>query len=336
MLLPGRAKRAFGLFTNDRQRLYLGDDHLFVTTTSYYYERYKRFYLADIQSLTIQKTAAGAILNVVLGLVAGLFAMLAATGYALQWDPGAQIFMVIVAGAFLGVALVHTAFGPTCQCHILTAVHEEPLFCLGRLYTALRVVEYLRTAIEAAQGTVGEMADATAVPAQRIERAAAVRDSALMLRKDTGQLHLALFIMLIIDAILGGVVALFRDSIPSGLALVSNITIITLLLAAAIRQRTSDVPREVRASLWVAMVFNVVMISINMYISVFLQALQQTPDADAIAAIQTVHLTVGNGINFVVNSATGLFGLYFWRLWRRAVSAQAEQQRIASEESGAA
>ncbi|NUM52586.1 MAG: hypothetical protein HUU46_02975 [Candidatus Hydrogenedentes bacterium] len=331
--LPGRAKRLFGLFVNEKQRLYLGGDHLLVATNSYNYERYKRFYLADIQSLTIQKTGAGAVLSFILGIIAGLFATFAAAGYANQWDPVAQVVVLIIGGMFLGLLLINTAFGPTCQCHILTAVHEEPLYCLGRLYTAERVVEYLRAVIEGVQGTAGEM---SAAAAQRVDRAANLREAAAMVRKDSGRLHLALFVMLLFDAILGAVVIFYRDAIPPSVSLVSTGTVLALVLASAIRQQGSDVPRSVRTPIWVALVFNVIMLTVMLYVAIVVQALQQSPDAAAAEVVQSGFITVGNAINFIVNSAVGAFGLYNLRVWRRAAAVQAEQQRVAGGESGQA
>ena len=327
--LPGRAKPLFGFFVNEKQRLYLGDDHLFVATTSHYYERYKRFFLADIQSLSIQKTARGAILNMVLGTCAGLLAALAIAGYLNQWDPAAQIILVIIAGLFTGGALLNTAFGPTCSCQILTAVHEEPLHCLGRLYTAQRVVEYLRSVVEGVQGSAGDIAE----KGQRVERAIERHDMALVLRKDSGRLHMALFAVLIVDALIGTVVIFYRDLLPPWLTLLSNAVILSLVLAAAIRQRESDIPKTVRTTVWVALAFNVALFAVGMYISVFVEALQQTPDASAALAVRSAYLTVGNVVNLIVNSALGAFGIYNLRIWRRAVAVQAEQQRISEDET---
>lgn len=329
--LPGRAKRSFGFFVNEKQRLYLGDDHLLAATNSYNYERYKRFYLADIQSLTVQKTGAGAVLNFILGVIAGLFGTLAVAGLVNQWDPAAQITLLIFGGLFLGLLLINTAFGPTCQCHILTAVNEEPLYCLGRLYTAQRVVEYLRAVVEGVQGTAGNIADTTA---QRVERAADAREAAAMIRKDSGQLHFALFVVLIVDALLGTVFIFLRDSFPIWVSFVTNIVIVTLVIAAAIRQQDSDIPRAVRTPLWVALAFNMVLLSIGMYIAVIVQVMSQTPDAPGAQALQSGFLVVGNVVNLVFNLSTGAYGLHSLRIWRRAVSAQAEQHRIATEQGG--
>ncbi len=155
-LLPGRAKRSFGMFVNEKQRLWLASDHLLVTTQNYLTERYKRFYLNDIQAITIQKSMTGVVLNIVLLVFAGIFGLLVVTGILNAWDGVLVTFLGIIGGIFLFVSLIHTLFGPTCRCHVLTAIHEEPLYCLGRMYTAQRVVEQLRIAVEGVQGTLAE------------------------------------------------------------------------------------------------------------------------------------------------------------------------------------
>jgi len=335
--LPGRAKRLFGFFTNEKQRLYVGDDHLFVATTSYYYERYKRFYLADIQSLTIQKSAAGAVLNVVLGAIAGIFATIAAAGYAGQWDPAAQATLAVIAGFFLGTVLVNTAFGPTCQCHILTAVHEESLHCLGRLYTAQRVVEYLRAVIEGVQGAAGDMTDSTASASQRVERAADRREIASMLRKDSGRLHMALFSFLIFAALVSSAGLYYRSGISIVVYVAPSIVALGLALAAAIRQRDTDIPRSVRTVVWVALATNGLAAALHFYASIFEDAFGQgiNPEAEQIAGVLRVGFAVtANALSAAANIVTGPAGLYSMRIWRRAAAVQDEQRRVAAEESG--
>lgn len=330
--LPGRAKRLFALFVNERQRLFLGDDHLLIATSTYYYERYKRFYLADIQALTIQKSAAGAVLNLALGTIAGLWAALALAGYMNQWDAAAQIVCITIAGIFLGGLLINTAFGPTCQTHVLTAVHEEPLHCLGRLYTALRVVEYLREVIENVQGTVGDLSGPAESAAASVERAAYRRQTSAMLRKDSGLLHLALFSFLIIDAAfcVAGLYFHPRFAVPP--FLVVSFVAVCLALAAAVRQRDTDVPRTIRAAVWAALVSNVIVAFMYFYAAVYNEAGSfgiATEAQRVFSTMTTGFALLGNGLGAIANIATGSLGLYYIRVWRRAVALQANQQRSA-------
>ena len=195
-------------------------------------------------------------LNVVLGAIAGpaTFAVTATPNNG----PAAQATLAVIAGSFVGTVLVNTAFGPTCRCHILTAVHEEPLHCLGRLYTAQRVVEYLRAVIEGVQGPAGDMSDGTASTAQRVERAADRREIASIQRKDSGRLHAALFVALLVDALLGTIVIFARDAFPPGLSLLSNVTIITLVCAQPFVNAIVTCPAPARSHLG-ALIFNILM-----------------------------------------------------------------------------
>lgn len=327
--LPGRAGRAFSLA--ERQRLYMGTDHVMLTTRSFASERYNRFYLADIQSLTIQKTSAGAVLNMVLLSVAGLFATFAAAGYINEWDAGAVTMMTVVAAVFGGLAVLNTAFGPTCQCHVLTAVHEEPLYCLGRLWTAQRVIEYLRAMVEGVQGATGAIADTAA---QRVERAADARETAAAVRRESGRLHTALFAALIVYALLGAVFMYYGETVSPEVPLMCGVAVTGLAIVAVVRQRGSDVPERVRTPVWIAFGSNMFLLAASMYVSVFIQAFRQTPDMEVPESFEIAYMTIANAVNLVVNSATGLFGLYAVRVWRNAAAIEAEQRRVADEEGG--
>lgn len=333
--LPGRAKRLFALFINERQRLFLGDDHLLIATSTYYYERYKRFYLADIQALTIQKSAAGAVLNLALGTIAGLFAAMALTSYMNQLDAAVQIVCIVIAGIFLGGLLINTAFGPTCQTHVLTAVHEEPLHCLGRLYTAQRVVEYLREVIENVQGAVGDLSGAAESAAASVERAADRRQTSAMLRRDSGLLHLALFSYLIIDAVLCVVGLYFRSRFPVPPFLVVSFVAVCLALAAAVRQRDTDVPRTIRAAVWAALVSNVIIAFMYFYAAIYDEAGAFGLAAEAQRIFNTMttgFALLGNGLGAIANILTGSLGLYYIQVWRRATAAQADPQPPAQKD----
>jgi len=74
--LPGRARRRFGLFTHQRQELWLAPDHLLLVEHNGFVERYKRFYLRDIRLLVLCRTPAGLILNGVLTLLLVLSVLL--------------------------------------------------------------------------------------------------------------------------------------------------------------------------------------------------------------------------------------------------------------------
>jgi len=162
--LSGRAKRNFGLVVNDKQRLWLGEDHILLITLRSLTERYKRFYFNDIQALTLQKTPSGAILNTILLILAAIMAIIIAAGIFNGWPSPAYIVPALIGFIMLLGAVINTVLGPTCSCHLLTAIHEEPLFCLGRINTAQKVIEELRVIVENVQGITETDATSQAQP----------------------------------------------------------------------------------------------------------------------------------------------------------------------------
>lgn len=143
------------LLRGRRVKLWLGRDHLLVVESDGYREYYRRFRYEDIQALTVRKTAEGKIVSAVAGGIAAIFI---AMGLAV-WNPGGTTFLLIIGGMFGVAAAINFFRGPTCECHLRTAVQTENLVTLGRLRPALKALELLRPRVVAAQGelTVEEM-----------------------------------------------------------------------------------------------------------------------------------------------------------------------------------
>lgn len=169
--LPGRARKRFGVFTRQRQELWLASDHLLLVEHNGFTERYKRFYLRDIRLLVMCRTPAGRIMNGVLALLLTLCIL-----YFLGLPPDfvGNPEWTILAGILGAVAVasivvlpLNIIFGPTCACQIHTAVHAERLYALGRVRTAGRVISLLRERIEAVQGRFVSSAEAGEV--QRVD-----------------------------------------------------------------------------------------------------------------------------------------------------------------------
>ena len=142
--LPGRGTGLANYYT-----LWLGPDHLLSIECNHFSEAYKRFYYNDIQSLTIHKTQSGKMWNAFLSTAGGLFLL-----WSLALD-GFWAYFCLVGGSILFFfVLCNALLGPTCVCHIKTAVQIEKLLSLGRLRRALRTAKRLRPLIEQAQGTI--------------------------------------------------------------------------------------------------------------------------------------------------------------------------------------
>ena len=128
-------------------QLYLAADHLLQAASTGYSERYKRFYLRDIQAIIVQETEAWKIWGVV-AAVPGAIALLIGL---LVGDVGGWILDALGA-ALLGAGLASYAGGPSCRCVLRTAVQTEPLPALKRIRRARQVLACLQPLIEAAQG----------------------------------------------------------------------------------------------------------------------------------------------------------------------------------------
>ncbi|MCC6794697.1 MAG: hypothetical protein IT366_06215 [Candidatus Hydrogenedentes bacterium] len=329
--LPGKTGRVL-----EEQRLFLAEDHLLVATRSINRETYKRFYLTDIQAITIQRTSDGVVANIFLGVLAGLFGVLVLSAVLNAWPVFVQIIFTVVAALFLGCTLLNSAFGPTCKCHILSAVHEEPLRCLGRLHTAQRVVNYLKAIIEGVQGTAGDLAGEGAIIAQRVDREAERRLLDASRRSEEGNWHLALFGFLILAAITGALGLFFRHVVPTGAYMIPAFIAMALALVAVIRQRDTDVPASLRTITWFALATNCAVAGLYLYAATIDQVAAQPVYAED---MKQMFGSIGVGFTFIANAVCaaanfilGPLGLYSIGLWRRANAIRREQQRIAPDE----
>jgi hypothetical protein len=139
----------FGIISASRSSLWLGKDHLLCIDTNAFTEKYKRFYLRDIQAIILQTTSFRLVLNLVFGGVAMLFGLIAFVGSS---EPIVLGIFGSLAGLFLLAMAANHAAGPTCVCFLRTAVQTEELPSLNRLRRARKVLNRLRPLIAQAQG----------------------------------------------------------------------------------------------------------------------------------------------------------------------------------------
>lgn len=137
-------------------RLYLGRDHLLVVVSTGFSEEYKRFYFQDIQAITIRKTITGRVWNGVLALPALGAAAISLSGVMTQTTVATADIVTasIITGVCTLPLLINLLRGPTCACHIRTAVQTEKLSSLGRLRTARKVLNLLKPLIAQVQGAL--------------------------------------------------------------------------------------------------------------------------------------------------------------------------------------
>lgn len=123
--------------------LYVGEDHLLLRTRVVLAEYYRRVYFADIQALVLEPTTARWIWAVIFGLL-GLTGMFV----GVFGEPWAICSGVV----FLAAMIANIAMGPTCRCHIQTAVRCQTLPSVTRLGRAREFLASIQPAIAASQG----------------------------------------------------------------------------------------------------------------------------------------------------------------------------------------
>src|SRR6266545_1509925 len=119
------------LFRGRRTQLWTGREHLLMVESDGYTEYYKRFDYRDIQAFIIRKTVQGRIVN---ALLAAFSLILFALALAVD-DPVGRGFLLGLAGFFALLLLINFLMGPTCQCHLRTAVQSVEMVSLTRLPT---------------------------------------------------------------------------------------------------------------------------------------------------------------------------------------------------------
>ena len=143
-----------GLLRVSRCTLWLGPDHLLAVDNHGYSEDYKRFYLKDIQAITLVRNAAGIIRAWLLAGWAFAAVLLVLLALAFRWPVGLTVAGSIVAAFFLLCLLVNRLRGPTCTGYLQTAVQTERLYSLNHVRQAEKVLARLAGLVEATQGAL--------------------------------------------------------------------------------------------------------------------------------------------------------------------------------------
>lgn len=254
----GTSRKGGSLLTVTRTtcRLWLGDDHLLqVESVGGYSETYRRFYFRDVQTISLHRTSSWYVSNAVLGLLFGASLVLT---LAFRPNAGAYVFGVL-AGLFGLVLLANALRGPTCACHLQTAVHREELPSLRRRRNAEKVLAQLLPLLEQAQGSpsgetlgsqyTGLLAHASATPAVPGQFARLADPSVTPYRS---RAHLVLCLALLADA-LADVLNIFLPGVPVVLlCMITGATLAVAVLVALVKQHRTDLRPALRALTWVA------------------------------------------------------------------------------------
>lgn len=254
--LPGRGPRRGGFISISLSRcsLYLADDHVLAVESTGFSEDYKRFYFSDIQAIITRKTRRGAFWSTILALMIACSLM-----GALYLEAGSlHIFFWILSGTFLAFLLVNTFRGPTCICHIKTAVQQDQLPSLNRLRIARRVIEMFRPAIERVQGKLSPEESATdqseTIPHPVLPlRQPRAREHEI--RHDDGTIHMMAFAFILLDGVLTGINLLHHTLTMATVSSLLAAGYCICIVIALVKQHDSDIPAPVRRVTWASLVF---------------------------------------------------------------------------------
>jgi hypothetical protein len=317
--LPGKKKGFVGGYNT----LWLGKDHVLSIASKFFFEDYKRFYYGDIQSIITRETAYGKILTILLALLGGLFVLLA----ALIAGTGLVIFGIL-AGVTLLLLLINWLRGPTCLCHLYTAVQKEKLPSLNRLRTAQKAISLLRPLIEQAQGTLApEASRAGASGRPPAEVAASVMESTVRAKiRAHGGFHGILFCVLLLDGLITAM-DLFYNHIAITLSgSIMSMGAGALVIIALVKQHNTDMRGILRGITWGALGY--LCFSFLVGYSLYMTTSMKHPEIvynqlEVIKVISSLSLLDSSWLtgiyvfSIVCSSGIGISGLVLLRIFRR-------------------
>lgn len=233
--------------------LWRGRDHLLQIYARWGAEDYKRYYFNDIQAIITRKTGVGRIQNVVIGVLAGLFGIFAATSTS-----GWVLFNAIIAAMLLLILMINLFKGPTCETHLLTAVQTEKLHSLHRLNTAQAVMNQLKPIIERHQGriqqeTLAQQSAQSSNPKKKRPPTRLVQRDLKVRKHESGRVHLMLFALLIFN---GLIVAAGFVLTHVGLTFLGTAVMLMMgicVVVALVKQHESNLKHPLRTMTWAAL-----------------------------------------------------------------------------------
>lgn len=269
----------------ERHQLYMGGDHLLMVVSEGFTEFYKRFFFRDIQAIIVNKTGVraainwllllGVLLTILLGVVPLMFVEYDRLLLALPAS-----FLVI----FLGWMLINTLRGPTCRVYLRTAVQTEHLASLTRIARAGRVIDAIRTKVEAAQGTLApeqislaqermatpeparqELPVATLVTPVQPTPAWPEQNPALAApRPYRSRAHGILFILWMVNLVHSILVLILGyTSWLLGISILLGVVIIATMIVALVKQTGSTLPGEVKRLTWISAIYFIVIMAVS-------------------------------------------------------------------------
>lgn len=306
--LPGRHRKFFTP-TGDGayQRAFLGPDHLLILQRGSMTERHRKLYFNDIQSITIHATNINRYKILVTGGLS-LTSLVVLSVYLTNpaAATSANAFFIVLLAAAAGipgfVAATNILLGPSCLCTIHTAVQREDLFCLYRLRAARRFIERVSPHIEKAQGVLSaeDIQSKTASLQTVVASQYASPKSSLKqhTRHEHGKYHVATFVLLLLGSISALIDVVYMSDAKNLIDAAFYSVLVIVNILAIVRQKNSDMPKDVRAVAWSTMIFNGVNFT-------FMAGL-----ISIVAAIRSVDLRPEEFADFVMSSDSSVFTGY--------------------------
>jgi hypothetical protein len=200
--------------------------------------------------------------NIILGSLLLIFFALTIAGLQLSgFRTSALIFgyLTLMISPFL---VVNWLRGPTCKCFFQTAVQAEKLPSLNRLRKAHRVIARIRPLIENAQGMLTREAVArgmTQMPQPGgVEAISSPPRIAKPLRNERGQVHQALFYLLLIDTVHTIVSVFYHNRVITGLSGLMLLGYLGLLTTSLVKQTNSNLSVSVKRITWGVLAYFIV------------------------------------------------------------------------------
>lgn len=312
--LPGRGRRGSALFSYARSRLWLGEDHLLNVDFTVASEEYRRFYFRDIEAFVIRRTGGRQGWNWFFGVMLALTAGPFLAAWNSQGEGGFLIAALVSLALWGTLILVNSLRGATCQTHIRTAVQLEQLPSLGRLPMARRVLERVQPLIVAAQGaaTPEELGSAPWMAASATPQMSAApfqSHGVKPVRADRGRIHLWLFGVLLLEALLVGVAFLFFNTPMTVFSMLAMLSGAILSVVAVMRQGDTDLPGGVRAVAKVAIVYYVLKCLAGfVFMMIFAIRHPGTPMLTGLEMIGEPGFTETAAISAALGAVVGLLG----------------------------
>lgn len=315
--LPARARKAFGLFSGDRYRLWLADDHLLYVRVSHYSEYCKRFYFQDIQAITVCRTSAGSRTSVILGVIGVVLLLI---GVFLTVTVGWPYALIpwFPAGIFGLLLLWNVLLGPTCVCRLYTTVQAEDIVAMRRLRRAEATLLVVVPLIEAAQGTLGaeELSQAAespgsvetllpashavdeVTPGARARVRSPMGTGLIPERHEHGSYHAAFFVLLLLLALSSLVDVFWQNAVKNAVDLVALLASFIVGIIAISKQRDSDMDRRVKNATTAGIVLLLVFVFVEFLVVIVYDAM----NPEMFAASMTNPLSVKyEGLGFQIS-----------------------------------